>query len=75
MKNFKNFELAANEQQNVIGGTKPAWAGKVDKSTWDYTEVEEVQEDGTVEIEKEYTSPWEGVGRKAYYQSLETVEG
>lgn len=71
MKNFQNFKLNADQTANIIGGAKPAWAGKVDKSTWDYTEVEEIQEDGTVELEKEYTAPWEGIGRKAYFASME----
>jgi len=63
MKNFEKFTLAGTEK--VIGGTKPAWAGKPDKSDWETVTV--IGEDGEEEIE--YIAPWEDYegGRKQYY--------
>lgn len=66
MKKFKEFTL--ENANNVIGGQKPEWAGKPDKSTWESFTV--IDEDGEEELE--HIAPWEDYegGRPQYMLDL-----
>ena len=68
MNKFQEFTL--NNAPSIIGGKKPAWAGKPDKSTWESSTV--IDEDGEEELE--YIAPWKDYegGRKQYMLDMET---
>ena len=68
MNQFQDFIL--NNATSIIGGQKPAWAGKPDRSTWESSIV--VDEDGEEEVK--YIVPWKGLkgGRKQYMLDMET---
>ncbi len=65
IKQFENFTLTNDQKIQVVGGGKPSWAGKPDKTDW---ATETVIDEETGEEELEYIAPWadyEG-GRKQY---------
>ena len=69
---FKQFQINTGKLDKVLGGTKPMWAGKPDKTNWATETV--LDENGEEEIE--YIAPWEDYegGRKQYMLDLAAAE-